>query len=370
MKGAYMKRLMLIILSIVFILRLSSDESDDALKGGNDGRKIKFRGEINLDIQTKFGNQEGVIVNHTSPSSGKIKPRLKADVSYSIIFPVNLSRHSLFNDSNCELNFLFSLTPVTISGGGEICFSPLPFLSFTAGTTFGTGWNIPDLANGLARDNSGGYVDTEPKEMLIKDSFFGVVMQNWLSMKIKFDLAAFFKRNKNFNRWTHFVFAVKTEFLCTTLLNYSFYERPFVWQTSTLMNGWTFGSSFFLGYKIPVIIDNRLDEAEKKRFLGAFYHTNFSITLGMSAALKVELTHYNDSKMAEKGWGSDFTKTKFGPVMMFDMPCNLSATFGVDWENGQTYDQNNADSNDFKKMKYEDWYVKFNSIFISIGWEF
>jgi hypothetical protein len=86
--------------------------------------------------------------------------------------------------------------------------------------------------------------------------------------------------------------------------------------------------------------------------------------------LKIELSHYNDSKMSDKGWGSDFVDLTFGPIMIFDLPCNLSVILGVNWANGKSYTSDSVENCDFRKQQYEDWFVSFDSIYMSIGWIF
>jgi hypothetical protein len=161
------------------------------------------------------------------------------------------------------------------------------------------------------------------------------------------------------------------KFLNTTYLNYSYYERPFIWLTKTKMNGWTFEPSFLFGYKIPILIDNKYEtDNEYNKFLGGKLYNNFSVILGIISRLKMELTHYNDSKMSDNGWGSDFINLDLSPVLIFELPCNITTTIGVDWTNGKSYTTDSIGNGDFRKREYKDWYINLDSIFLSIGWKF
>lgn len=388
-----MKFYLSIILILLFSSNLFADNSDDSsIK--IELPSMKFRGELNLILLPQFNYLKGVSSNHISPvtsnildysdeydnhhdaddpgriiGSNELEIQMQLGFIYSFIFPLYLSKHPIVEDANITFNLLFNITPITFEGGGELNFTPFPFLFFTAGISLGTGWNIDGLPTGLARNNYGGQIKNKPKDILIGDSFYGALMQNWFSITMQIDLAEIFDNNKH-KRWLHIIGMVKPQFVNTILLNYLYHDRPFEWKTETTLNGWTFISSFFAGYSIPIIDDPKVKEAEKKRFIGGMKSRNLSVTAGMSAELSIDISHFNDSKISKNGWGSDFARVLFGPMLIFDLPCNISAMLGLNWTNGISYTSDTVGNADFAKRKYDDWYVALDSIFICIGWKF
>lgn len=393
-----MKKIFLFILLILAgtFVCFADDASGD--KNQTNISKIKFRGSASLPFAYYFSNDPTVGTGHISPVDygyaydytdggdrgynnhfpGDEGRELKASYAsidimlafkYSLIAPFLQGKHLLTRDNNIAFSALFEITPVSLEGGLSITITPVPFLVLSAGTKFGSGWNvIPFNAYGMARNNYSGDDSQLDKEIATGDHFYGPLMKNWFSARFQFDTSALFK--KNIQRWTHIIMLAEPVFTNTLLLNYPFYARPYIWQTVTTQNGWNFASTFAAGYKIPVIIDERKKQAEKKQFLGSVLHTNFSISILMYTEVSTSLTHHFDSVMSKQGWGSDFTTVKFGPIFLFDLPCNFNAMAGVHWANGKLYSDESIGNLDFMNREYQDWYVRFYRFFVGFGWEF
>ena len=375
-------------------LNSMDDESDDLITRS---AAIKFRAEIKLPFAYYFSYDPTAMKNHACPVSydynydftdegdpsfrhhsigdpgQKIEPvYLKAETRLELEASMNIrmfeSRRMIFGGNSFELSAFSAVTPVSIYTGSELTITPLAFLSLSAGIQIGSGWNIPGLGFGLARNNLDGLIPGEKKEVLEKDSFYGAVFKNWYSMKLQFDLSAVMR--KEHGRWTHVLAVIKPAFELTQLLNHSYYDRTYYWELRNTFNGWAFSCDFVLGYKFIIKEDPAKEEAETKMFMGPVNHKSISLTAVMWASLDFDLTHFNDSPMKEKGWGSDFVNVRFGPNFVIDLPYNLSVLLGFHWQNAPIYTDESVGNADFKKNKYSDWAICFDRIALSLSWNF
>ncbi len=390
-------KLFLISFYIMFIsLYCFSDNTND--NNIEEEKIVKFRGSLSIPLVYYFPNDPFNVNNHISfidynyyydftedgdedydhhdqdDPGGVITAtpymiESQIETSFSIIYPVLRGDHFLFKENNIKQKFIFSISPVSLKGGMSAILTPLPFLILEAGTTFGTGWNIPAIGiNGLARDNHSGNDPDIAEETIESDIFFGPVMENWLKCILQFDFSPI--TPEKVQRWTHIIMQASFEFNNTLLLNYAYPDRPYYWVTSRTLNGWEYNYSFVIGYQIPVIIDKRKEEAEKKQWMGAVRHNNFSIMMVFMTEIGVDLTHYNYSKMVNKGWGSDFISCNFGPAIIFDLPNNLGLFLAAQWTNNIKYSSDTIGNEDFMKCEYEDWYLNFYRIILSFEWDF
>lgn len=391
------KKSILILILILFITVLFYGEDNSTDSQERKTTTIKFRGGIYLPMAWYFSYDPTKATDHISLpsysyeydytdegdpnfkhhskdddgseiSSSDLSGKISLGTYFSIIAPFLKFDHFLLNDNNINLTFSTDITPVSIKTSMDISITPVAFLTFDAGAQIGTGWNIPGLGAGLARNNYSGVHRYEDKDILMKDSLYGPVFKNWFSAALQLDISSII--DKPYKRWTHVVMSAAPSFECVELLNYSYYERTFYWELDNTFNGWTFSCDFMLGYKIPVIEDSRKEEAEEKMFMGYVRHNNFTITGVMWVSLSANVTHYNDSPMKDHGWGSDFVTCKFGPNIMFDLPNNFSFIIGVHWSNGMVYSSDSVGNNDFHKWEYKDWNIFFDELAWSFSWDF
>lgn len=383
------KKSFVIFFIIIFIYYSYSDNSDDI---------VKFRGSISLPLAYYFPNDPLKADNHISiidyvyyydytddgdedfDHHDKDDPvrtikavpyQIESQLEFflSIIYPLLRGNHFLLSNNNLKQEFIFKISPVSITGGMSVILTPFPFLILEAGTSFGTGWNIPAIGiYGLARDNHSGYDPDISEETIEGDNFFSPVMENWFKCTLQFDFSPI--TSEDVQRWTHIIMLASIKFNNILLLNYAYPERPYYWTTSLKLNGWDFNSSFIIGYKIPVIIDERKEEAEKKEWMGFVRHNNFSIMTIFMTDIGIDLTHYNYSKMENNGWGSDFISCKYGPAIIFDLPNNFNLFIGIQWKNNIKYNEETIGNMDFMKREYEDWYLSFHRIIFTFKWNF
>jgi hypothetical protein len=316
------------------------------------------------DIHHKTGNEGRII----GSAPGDFKAALCT--TESINFPFKLGENFLLSDSSLGLNFMLNITPVSLNGGSEVLFTPFPFLVFGTGYSFGTGWNIPGLANGLARNNYNGGITGKSKNILAEDNFYGAVFNGWFSVKLQFDLS--FLMTNNAKRWTHIVFQVTPKFAFTGLISSDFYNGAYEWEADggETLNGWSFYGEYIIGYKIPVIEDNRKTKADKKQFMGFVNHNDFAISLLFAVNSYFSLSHYNDSKMSAGGWGSDFVNVEFGPNILFNLPSNFYLLLSTNFSNGKKFTLDSVGEAYYQDRKYEDWNIKFNRIAVVFGYYF
>jgi hypothetical protein len=80
-----------------------------------------------------------------------------------------------------------------------------------AGTSFGTGWNIPAIGiYGLARNDISGNDPDIAEETIVSDNFFGTVMENWLKCTLQFDFSPV--TPEKVQRWTHIIMLASFSF--------------------------------------------------------------------------------------------------------------------------------------------------------------
>lgn len=388
-----MKKRTIVLFIVINAIRIFADQSADInLK---DDRTITYRTDITFIFSYYLPNQSGVSRNNFSfPTFSILDYTDKNDTHHksenigrkvgndfgaikaaiytlqTINIPLKISNNFLFLSSGIGLNFMLNLTPVSINAGSEIKFTPLSFLVLSGGFTFGSGWNIPNLANGLARNNYNGELLDKPERILNEDNFYGAVFNGWFSAKLQFDLS--YLVPKTFKRWTHFVFQITPKIIYTGLLSKDFYNGAYEWEANLgeTLNGWNFTGEYIVGYQIPVIIDERKTLAEKKHFMGRVKHNDFKISLLFMVETGMSVTHYNDSKMSQNGWGSDFINVSFGPNILFNLPSNFYLLIGTNFANGKKYTEDSVGEAYFKNYKYEDWYIKYNRIALVFGYFF
>lgn len=312
---------------------------------------------------------------HTTDDKGSIiKPsflKLEGMITAKLILKHDFFQfdHFLFSGNNIKSTFTFQITPVSINAGTELIITPIAFMELRAGLRFGSGWNIPNLAVGLARNNHSGN-DPDIAQIMHEDtdSFYGPVLETWFKGVIQFDTAFIFPEEKR--RWTHIIFQFTPGLRSITLLNYPHYDRPFMWEFTNELNGWKYTFNGIIGYKIP-IIEDKTEHKEAPFPLEVSQHVkNVDLSLLFWMELKGHITHALDSPMASGGWGSDFAEYRFGPTIKLDIPRNISFLLAAHWINAMEYSDATIGNSDFMNKEYVDWYVKFYRVVMSVSWSF
>ncbi|MBP5707084.1 MAG: hypothetical protein J6W76_07340 [Spirochaetales bacterium] len=284
----------------------------------------------------------------------------KLFVSYAAIAPFLTMDNPLFSGNNIAVSLDGELTPVTINQAINVKITPIAFLSFLAGCQIGTGWNFFGLFNGIGiNDGSCFKGKAQP--------FYSVCFQSWLRVTFQFDVAALMPAK--FKRWTHIQMQAAPQFRYKALLNTES-TQSFQYENDRGENlaGWRLEGTFVLGYKIPIIID---EPDNDEMFLTKRRNNNFAILAAMLLVIdRMDLTHANLSPMRDNGFGSDFCYMYFGPTLMFDLPNNMTAMFGVHWTNEKEYTTETVGNIYYQDRVYQDWYVYFSRILIAVGWNF
>lgn len=285
----------------------------------------------------------------------------KLFVSYAAIAPFLTMDHPLFSGNNIAVSLDGELTPVTVNQAINVRITPIAFLSFLAGCQIGTGWNFFGLFNGMGINDGSCYKGKiQP--------FYTVCFQSWFRVTFQFDVAALMPAK--YKRWTHIQMQAAPQFRYKALLNTES-TQTFQYENSRGedMAGWRLEGTFVLGYKIPIIID---EPDNSGMFLSKRRNNNFAILAAMLLVIdRMELTHANLSPISsENNFGSDFCYVYFGPTLMFDLPNNMTAMFGVHWTNEKEYTTETVGNIYYQDRVYKDWYVYFSRILISVGWNF
>ena len=284
----------------------------------------------------------------------------KLFVSYAAIAPFLTADHPLFSGNNIAVSLDGELTPVTINQAINVTITPIAFLSFRAGCQIGTGWNFIGVFNGIGI-NDGSCVKGKVQP------FYSVCFQSWLRATFQFDVAALMPAK--FKRWTHIQMQASAQLRYKALLNTeSTQSFQYEADRGEDLAGWRLEGLYVLGYKIPIIID----EADKSgMFLKRRRNNNFAILAAMMLTIdRLDLTHITLSPMKDGGFGSDFCYVYFGPTLMFDLPNNMTAMFGVHWTNEKEYTTETVGNIYYQDRVYKDWYVYFSRILVSVGWNF
>ncbi len=309
-------------------------------------------------------NDSGAIIGSTTGM-----PETSFTAYYEIEIPIIRNTNFLFLTNNLKIAAVFELTPVTIKSGIVATFTPIAFMSFYSGLYIGTGWNIPGLANGMARFNFNNYYDDLPEGILIGDNFYSPLLKWFGGTKLQFDMSSLMDEDSR--RWTHLIFTGSIEFTYTSLLrDASNTSNPYLYETTLTFNGWSFQSSFLIGYKIPIIVDSGSENNNESMFLNFKTHNNFDISIFFKTDTFTLISQFNNSTIINKGWGSDFTFVRFGPMIVFDLPNNFYFVVSCEWANQLLRSEDTIGNINPLSYKSIGQALYFDRIILSSGWRF
>ena len=226
-----MKKLLLIISSLLFISALSAED--------NKKKSLNFYYSLDAAYYMKYSRETGG--DHFATLSGPFSGAeglLKIGFEKTINTP--LGDHWLVNSAFCKINCFSEITPVHIKPGVDFTFQPLPFISFSTGASTGLGW----IAMGL---NGMSVYNTDKKEYSYANSFEHVYYKFYATGTFMFDTGAIIQRD-----WSHVVM----------LANYTvFYEglsgmgKGDLWEWLLIKhkaNGFQYETKIILGYQMPL----------------------------------------------------------------------------------------------------------------------
>jgi hypothetical protein len=361
-------------------------QSDSIEKESNEKVKIpwKFRGTVSFVVTYYFACHDGVSNdNHFSPidydpldytdkgdpdndhhiedDNGRVinytGTELKLYIKYDFIAPFLNYNYPLLKGNNIKFSVLGEISPISTNIGGEVTFTPIAFLYFQSGFLIGSAWHFVGLAAGLGLSTEDG---------IYKFEYAGPHLQLWFATTFQIDLA--YLLPEKFQRWTHIVMFITPRLKYQALLSVTD-DEPYMYEADRGMNfnGWKFSCEFFLGYQMDIIED---DDGQDRQFI-KMRNNDFTITTGLFGNIeKLDITHYNRSRMKDKGWGSDFVTVEFGPIIKFDLPWNYYLTLFAFFATDREYTSDTVGNIDFRKREYEDWYIHFRRIGLFFGWQF
>lgn len=182
--------------------------------------------------------------DHFSPTTGPFDGiELRTAIEVSSILPVPLGTHPLFRNADFKWAAGLEVSPVTVRALLDCRFTPLPFLSFGAGASLGTGWNVFGL------DGLGVY------EKVLADyegltPFSNDYYDLWAGGTLQFDTGVLFP-----GEWTHVVMQLNGNVRREAVTGIDDGEI-WVWMESeNHANGVLFEISAFLGYQMPLPVD-------------------------------------------------------------------------------------------------------------------
>lgn len=237
-----------------------------------------------------LGAQEPVFKNSLSFTASTLK-EAKLDYSHSTVLPFLQGDGPLFSGNNMAFNLGAELSPVSVAASLELRLTPLAFMQFFLGSGIATGWNIPNLANGLCKNSS----DGEGGQILSDNSLEGFVWSGEGGGLFQFDFAAIFP-----GEWNHVVFQT------SHLARYKAWskaeaEESWLYQADSgeNRNGWNYYGSYFLGYQMPIFLQ--------------------------MAGVLVEENLYLYNTPGREVWGDDLGRWTMGALLSFKITDRLSA---------------------------------------------
>jgi len=304
------------------------------------------------DPGKEFHTKEGRVIGGRWGGS-----EVKAYLNYHMIAPFLTLKHPLFKNNNIKFSLHYEISPITMNVGMSVTLTPIAFLTFQSGFLIGPGWSFAGIISGIGINDKGS---------ILRQNFIGPHMQLWFSSTFQFDLA--YVISSRYIRWLHFVLVLTPTIRYQALLSIN-EHTPYMYEEDIgeNLNGWKLQGEYLLGYRIPVIEDYT---GEDRQFL-KMKHKNLLITAGIVLRMDyLHLSHFYDSRMKDKGWGSDFCFIEFGPGVNIELPYNYYVTLFALFKNDRFYTSDTVGNLDYREREYQDWYVYFRRIGFFFGWNF
>ena len=258
---------------------------------------------------------------------------------FSAEAPVLTGESFLTEGNNLKFTVKPVLTPISAHLENRVYFTPVAFLVLIGGIDMGTGWRL-DLLNleGLALNNADDVTDVTRS---------GLYTAAYLALRLQFDFAAVFP-----GEYSHVVLRVDSgvNFIDNSSArdNEDWYWRGDRGQN---FNGWKYLGDYLVGWLPP---------KGKLKFIG------FRIEHSTNA-----FEIWDTSKVSDGGWGSDFHKLRFGPLVSLDPVENHILTLLVQFHNGVYYDEETSYARWFQRWEATgETYIKLERIVLAYTWKF
>jgi len=253
-------------------------------------------------------------------------------ISHEIKLPYLQGSGSLTSGNNILYKFKGTFSPVSLNAIASATITPLAFLKFQAGSSIGTGW-YAGFTNGLGLNADGTGTPAG-------DSFKGVVLESWISGTFQFDLGAVIPGD-----WTHVLLAASSK------LGYKRYtgaEKDQAWQwqadAGENFNGFSYFGTYVLGYKLPYKVDTIAILVETEQML---------------------FENKDRSTITSGGWGSDFIKVTFSPLVNIKLSEDSSMKILIQFTREKNYTVGTIFNNYFINRVYDGAYIDLQRIAFS-----
>lgn len=292
---------------------------------------INYTPEPRPGSYVSIGNDEG-----RDLGSGWGAAESQALLTHRIVVPFLVGAGALTSGNNLSFAITAALTPVTTRLELRATLTPIAFLNIFAGTMLGTGWDI-GLFNGMGLNADGSGVPESA-------SFQGVVLESWIGGTFQFDLAALVP-----GKWTHVVT------LLSPKLQYAGFSgagKGEAWMREVdngeNFNGFMFYGTYFLGYRMPLVLN----------------------TVGILLETEQNLGYVKDlSPIDSGGWGSDHVLITVGPVFNFTLSESSSLVVLFQFHRERLYDGMSVFANYYENRHTVGTYWDFYRIAFSYGLE-
>ena len=257
------------------------------------------------------------------------RPEMRLGLSQSFMFPFLQGTGPWTKDNNITAILTAQLSPISITGIGEVRWTPAAFLQLSGGGELGSGWNMA-MGDGIGifapeDENPPGPGDPPRRAKIYGSAFDGLQWSTWGAATLQFDLGAVIPGD-----WTHVFFQVRQGF------RYSAYTRAGSGESWVYLNddrdnqnGWKYQAAYILGYHMP-----------KSPVLD---------TIAFTAVLDKSL--YN-SPGGDK-WGDGLGKWTFSGLFNFSINSRLSSTLAIQLRTRYNYDTTNFENYDYYYRDFE-----------------
>jgi hypothetical protein len=287
-------------------------------------KKIAFFVALTLCLVPALFAEEGGIVSSSEVFLQITSvPEAKIGFTQSFEIPFLQGDNPLTEENNVTFAFTAELTPISVNLLADAVWTPVAVFELALGGRIGTGWQIASDQglNGLYGIglNQRRPIGTNNDRFVADGSAFdGLMWKTYLGGALQFDLAAVMP-----GEWNHIVFKTYHE------INYQAYTRAgdgqswfFENDEGENRNGFSYYGNFFLGYKMPIILD----------------------LVGLLAEMDLYL--YDTPGRAR--WGDDRIRWTFGCLFNFAITEQLGATLIVQGSTARNFTNYNENGNRYR----------------------
>ncbi|MEE1166341.1 MAG: hypothetical protein UHP28_04220 [Treponema sp.] len=248
-----MKRKLIIMLFSIIPFMVFSQENTEVLESGavqeksesHELKKIDWNFDLTTDLAYYFKSEYKSGGHHFAQMTGPfsaVEVRTTFNANCRIAAP--LGDHFLLSGANVVVAGGVELSPLTLMPMLSVSWSPVPFLTFSTGASFGIGWNIADL-KGIAylEDEESGLSGEYEDLTTLKNNYYNF----WGKGTFQFDTGALIPGD-----WTHVLLVASYQVIYKGMTGVDD-GNLWIWQTGTnYANGLQFFASALVGYQMPL----------------------------------------------------------------------------------------------------------------------